>query len=82
MGEVGEYWRDVKSHYRRKQKKYENTISPMYEALINHPDCKEIGDHWRIGRWDFWRTGTVKDFRTNEHSNIKALYEEVITPLN
>lgn len=76
MGDMGDFWRDVKDHYKRKQARYEKKIAPMVNELIAHPDCKQVGDHWRLGRWDFWWTGTVKDYRTNEHTSIQKLYKE------
>ena len=74
MGEVGEYWRDVKTHYRKKQNRYENKITPLINELIEHPECNKVGDHWRIdGVWDFWWTGTVRNIKTGDNMGIQEL---------
>jgi len=69
MSGIGEYWRDVKEHYRNKQKK----LKPIYDQLLERPDCKEIGDQHRIDDWDFWCTGTVRNYKTGERTTLKKL---------
>lgn len=74
MGDEGEYWRDIKEHFRRKQNKYEKRISPLMNKLRNHPDCKSVGNQWRIGgEWDFWHTGTVRNIKTGENISVQEL---------
>lgn len=68
---MGEYWRDVKQHYRKKQKEYEDKISNDYSYLCSI--AKDVGDHHRIGDWDFWWTGTVRNIKTGENISIKQL---------
>lgn len=78
MGDTGEYWRDVKEHYRTHQNKYEQSIKTILDQLKNRPDCVVIGDHWRIqGEWDFWWTGTAYNIKTKENSTVKMLYKRL-----
>jgi hypothetical protein len=74
MGDEGEYWRARKDWERRRKIKYENKISPVLDKLINHRECKEVGDHYRIRDWDFWHTGTVYNPKTKERISIYSLY--------
>lgn len=79
MGEEGEFWRAVKENARRKQEAYERKISPVLEALIKHPECKEVGNQWRIGgEWDFWWTGTVRNIKTGERISIYKLAQKFL----
>lgn len=70
---MGEYWRDVKEHYREKQKRYEQKISGVYQKLCNHPLHRKAGDHHRIDVWDFWYTGTVRNYKTGENISLQEL---------
>jgi hypothetical protein len=79
MGDEGDIWREVKEYRRQQQDKYEKTISPVINKLIVHPECKDVGDHWRIGGvWDFWWTGTVRNIRTGENISIKELARQYL----
>lgn len=71
MGDMGDYWRDVKEHYRQKQNKYEHKIASDYNYLCGI--SKKVGDHNRIGIWDFWHTGTVRNIKTGEVISISEL---------
>lgn len=68
---MGEYWRDVKQHFRKKQERYEQKISDDYSWLIARSIKK--GNQHRIGDWDFWWTGTVRNYKTGENISIKQL---------
>ncbi len=69
-----EYWNDIKDYYKDKQNKYEEKISPTLSKLYHHPECKEVGDHYRIGGvWDFWHTGTVRNIKTGQNISINQL---------
>ena len=76
MSDGADYWRDVKAHFRNKKNKHTDKISPLRNKLTAHPDCKVVGDHWRIGKWDFWYTGTVMNPRTKEYSTLERLIKE------
>ena len=80
MGELGEYWRDVKGHFREKQKKYEQEIESDYSWLVDRSIKK--GNQHRIGDWDFWGTGTVRNYKTGKHITIKQLRKLVEDKLN
>jgi hypothetical protein len=71
MGDMGEYWRDVKDHYRKKQKKYENKIYSTYAYLCSVSSL--VGDHHRYGEWDFWHTGTVRNIKTGKRISMEQL---------
>lgn len=71
MSEMSEYWRDVKAHFDGKKRKYQEKISNDYNELCNI--AKEVGDHHRIGDWDFWYTGTVINIKTKERITLKEL---------
>lgn len=75
MGDLGDYWRDVKDHYRQKQKKYEDKISDDYSWLVKRSVQK--GNQHRIGEWDFWWTGTVRNYKTGRNISIKQLRDLV-----
>ena len=78
MSDGADYWRDVKAHFKRKQNRYEKKISSRLSELIAHPNCKKVGDHWRIDEWDFWYTGTVMNPRTKEYSSIPELTKKYL----
>lgn len=77
MGDEGEYWNDHKDYERKQKAKYEKSIGSILTKLIRHVECKEIGDHWRIGGvWDFWHTGTVRHIKTGESISIIELADK------
>jgi hypothetical protein len=80
MSDLKEYWDDVKHHYREKKNAHEKQIYPVYEKLLALPECTRVGDHHRIGEWDFWYTGTVMNYKTHERSSFKALLKAIPTP--
>lgn len=76
MSDTSEYWNDVKEYFREKQNRYETKISGVYGDLVSHPECREVGDHYRLsGIWDFWHTGTVRNIKTGENIDIKKLHK-------
>lgn len=78
MSEMGEYWNDVKSHFKNKKEIYQSKIHDSYDFLRKHKDCEEVGDHHRIfGEWDFWWTGTVRNIKTGEQITYKKLIEKL-----
>jgi hypothetical protein len=76
MSDTAEYWQDVKSFFNKKKKRYEKKINNTYIELINHPLCKQVGDQHRIDCWDFWWTGTVRNYKTGEQITLKQLLEK------
>lgn len=74
MGDEGDIWREHKEYMRQKKEKYQESISGLFTALVNHPLCIEVGDHHRLdGQWDFWYTGTVFNIKTKRNTSITKL---------
>lgn len=73
MGELTEYWKDVKEYYRQKQKAKESSLKDIFSFLTNHPECKTVGNQFRIRDWDFWHTGTVRNIKTGHIINVIQL---------
>ena len=91
MGDLGDYWRDIKNaprHYKlskkqkEKQRKWREESNKRMNSLLASPLCVEIGDHHKIGDWHFWFTGTVMNPKTKEYSSTEKLLELVNSTTN
>ena len=83
MGDLGDYWRDVKAHYRnrttnRPLSKKQKEVRDCYARLIARATV--AGDHHRIGTWDFWFTGTVRNYKTGEYLSLTELEKRIDNP--
>lgn len=75
MGDEGEFWRDVKEAIRKEKAEYEEKISSDYEYLVQR--AQTVGDHHRIGEWDFWWTGTVRNYKTGKKKSFEEFVREI-----
>jgi len=70
---MGDYWRDVKAHFKGKQDTYEKRIAVELATLRER--AEKVGNHHRIGVWDFWHTGTVMNIKTGERISVQKLLQ-------
>ncbi len=72
---MGEFWRDVKEAQRQEKEEYESRISGDYNFLVKN--SQRVGDHHRFEEWDFWWTGTVRNYKTGKRIHFSQLVKLV-----